>query len=90
MDFILFHPVKWSECLVLQCKWQASSGSVEEKHPFEVLSIGECGFPSIVVLDGGGYSKGAEAWLKTQAGTSNLVSVMNMGEITRYCSDGGI
>lgn len=90
VDFILFHPVKWSECLVLQCKWQASSGSVEEKYTFEVLSIGESEFPSIIVLDGGGYSNGAEAWLKKQAGNSNLVSVMNMGEITRYCSDGGI
>ena len=90
VDFILFRPVKWSECLVLQCKWQASFGSVEEKYCVEVLSIGECEFPSIIVLDGGGYSNGAEAWLKKQAGNSNLVSVMNMGEITRYCSDGGI
>ncbi len=38
-DFILQHPQRWVKCLVIQCKWQASSGSVDEKFPFEVLSI---------------------------------------------------
>ena len=88
VDFALFHPLKWPECLVLQCKWQASSGSVEEKYPFEVLSIGESQYPTIIVLDGGGYSLGAENWLKEQAGDSNLVSVMNLGELNKYSSQG--
>ena len=39
VDFLLYHPRKWPQSLVIQCKWQASSGSVEEKYPFEVLSI---------------------------------------------------
>ena len=39
VDFILYHPQRWRDCLVIQSKWQASSGSVEEKLAFEVLSI---------------------------------------------------
>ena len=31
VDFILYHPQRWSNCLVIQCKWQASAGSVDEK-----------------------------------------------------------
>lgn len=90
VDFILFHPSKWNEYLVVQCKWQASSGSVEEKYPFEVLSIGKNTCPTIIVLDGGGYTAGAEKWLRDQAGKSNLVSVMSLGEITRFSSQGSL
>lgn len=50
----------WPDGLVIQCKWQASSGSVEEKYPFEVLNIQKDEYPTIIVLDGGGYSKGSE------------------------------
>ena len=52
--------------IVIQCKWQASDGSIDEKYPFEVLSIQLNEFPTIIVLDGGGYNKGAEMWLKGQ------------------------
>ena len=30
VDFLLFHPYRHPNGLVIQCKWQASSGSVEE------------------------------------------------------------
>ena len=88
VDFILYHPQRWSDCLVIQCKWQASPGSVEEKYPFEVLSIQLNEFNTIIVLDGGGYSKGAEMWLKSQAGKNKLLHVHNLGEISRFHSQG--
>ena len=88
VDFILYHPRRWPECLVIQCKWQASSGSVEEKYPFEVLSIGLNDFSTIIVLDGGGYSKGAEIWLKDQAGQNKLLHVLSLGEISKFHSLG--
>lgn len=88
VDFILYHPRRWADCLIIQCKWQASSGSVEEKYPFEVLSIQLSEFATIVVLDGGGYSKGAEMWLKGQAGRNKLLHVLGLGEISRFHSHG--
>ena len=88
VDFILYHPRKWPDSLVIQCKWQASSGSVEEKYPFEVLSIQVDGYPAIVLLDGGGYSSGAEQWLKVQAGKNQLKHVFNMGDFQRFASRG--
>ncbi len=45
---------QWSKCLVIQCKWQVSTGSVEENYPFQVLSIQLNEFDTIIVLDGGG------------------------------------
>ena len=68
VDAILYHPRLYSKCLVIQCKWQASGGSVEEKYPFEVLSISQNQFDTIIILDGDGYSAGAKQWLTTQAG----------------------
>ncbi len=88
VDFILYHPQRWPDCLVIQCKWQASSGSVDEKFPFEVLSIQMGEFDTIIVLDGGGYSSGAEQWLKGEAGKSKLLHVLSQGEISRFQSQG--
>ncbi len=39
VDLILYHPRLYTECLVIQCKWQASGGSIDEKYPYEVLNI---------------------------------------------------
>ncbi len=88
VDFILYHPRKWPDSLVIQCKWQASSGSVEEKYPFEVLSLNADGYPAIIVLDGGGYSAGAEQWLRGQAGNNRLRHVFNLGDFQRFASRG--
>lgn len=90
VDFLLFHPYRHPNGLVIQCKWQASSGSVEEKYPFEVLSIQQGEFDAIIVLDGGGYSKGAETWLRGQAGKNRLKHVFSQGEFQRYASRGSI
>ena len=86
VDFILYHPQKWPDSLIIQCKWQAVSGSVEEKYPFEVLSIQANQPPAIIVLDGGGYSAGAERWLKGEVGHGNLRHVFNLGEFQRFAA----
>ncbi len=90
VDFILHHPQKWPDCLVIQCKWQASSGSVDEKFPFEVECIAHDAFPAIIVLDGGGASKGAKDWLLSQRGKRNLVDVLDQGGLHRWQTQGRI
>ena len=90
VDLILYHPALWPECLCIQCKWQASSGSVEEKYPFEVLSIAHSDVDTIIILDGGGYSDGAKLWLINQAGKNRLKHVFNQGEFSRFVTKGRI
>ena len=90
VDFILYHPRKWPDCLVIQCKWQASTGSVDEKYPFEIECVAEDAFPAVVVLDGGGYSEGAKTWLLRQRGKRNLVDVFDLGGIMRWQTQGRI
>lgn len=83
-DFVLFHPDKYPECLIIESKWQQSSGSVDEKFPYLVANIREQ-YPAatIVVLDGGGYKFGAEQWLRRQV-DDKLIHVFNMMEFQRW------
>lgn len=88
VDLILYHPVLWPDCLCIQCKWQTSGGSVDEKYPYEVLSIAQNDVDTIIILDGGGYSKGAKQWLINQAGKNHLKHVFDQGEFARFVSKG--
>lgn len=90
VDFVLSHPELWPAGLVIQCKWQSSSGSVDEKYPYELACINHLSFPTIIVLDGGGYKPGAKEWLLGQAGSGNLRHVFDMGQFARFCSRRGI
>ena len=87
-DFILYHPTKYQHCLVIESKWQQARGSVEEKLPFLVSTIQQSGYETSVVLDGGGYSPGAEIWLREQAGSANLKQVFSMAEFQKFVNDG--
>ena len=89
-DFALYHPQRLPECLVLQCKWQTSSGSVDEKYPHEVGNIAHAGFPAIMVLDGGGYSEAARQRLLAQSGKRNLMDVCSQSEISRMQAQGRV
>ena len=90
VDFIVFHPSKWPNSLVIQCKWQASSGTVEQKYPFEVQSIEKSVYPTVIILDGGGYTDGAKNWLYNQASNGKLKAVMDQGEFQRFAKRGNL
>ena len=85
-DFILYHPQKWEKCLVIESKWQQSSGSVDEKYPYLILNIQQSAYETILVLDGGGYKKQAKTWLKKQIG-NNLLNVFNMSEFQIWANE---
>lgn len=90
VDVILYHPRLYPKRLVIQCKWQSSAGSVEQKYPFEVLCIEQDKYETIILLDGGGYSEGAKQWLINQAGKNRLKHVFDQGEFSRFASKGKI
>jgi len=90
VDFLLFHPALYTDGLVIQCKWQSSSGSVEEKYPFEVLNVQKGEYDTIIILDGGGYSEGSKDWLYGQAGHNHLLHVFDQGGFLRFIARGGL
>jgi hypothetical protein len=87
-DFMLYHPEKWPDKLIIECKWQQGRGSVDEKYPYNVLNIREkypC--PSIILLDGGGFRPGAGAWLRAQVDGVKLLHVFSMMEFQTWVNN---
>ena len=58
--------------------------------PTRVETIAYARFPTIIVLDGGGYREGARQWLIAQRGKRNLVDVCSQGDISRMQTQGRI
>ena len=89
MDFVISNQRKDLN-LGIECKWQQSAGSVDEKYPYTVLNIKKKSpIPCIIVIDGGGYKQEAYKWLKNQIG-GNLTGVFNMSEFTKFVNNNNI
>ena len=63
-DFLLYHPKKHKEPIVIEVKWQQSKGSVDEKFPFLIENIKKNKYKTIIIIDGNGYKTSALNWLK--------------------------
>jgi hypothetical protein len=91
VDFVLHNPKEPPLSLIIECKWQQSGGSVDEKYPYLIQNIKEKSpYPAIILLDGEGYKSGAKEWLKLQVDNKKLLGVFNMGEFTRWANLGNI
>ena len=89
VDFIVFIPNRFPEGLIIECKWQESPGSVDEKYPYLLYNILKTGVPSIVLLDGGGYKEKAGEWLKSQVNSQRLlIGVYTMAELQKKINAG--
>lgn len=89
VDFLVINKDKFPDGLVIECKWQESGGSVDEKYPFLCYNIYRTGVPTIILLDGGGYRKAAETWLRGQAGEDRAVwKVWNLMEFMKATNGG--
>jgi site-specific DNA-adenine methylase len=89
-DFIIFHPVKYPDALIIESKWQQSKGSVDEKYAYTITNIKER-YPheTILLLDGGGYKSQAEHWIRKQV-DKKLLHVFNMAEFQKWANKDGI
>jgi hypothetical protein len=89
VDFLIINKDKFPEDLIIECKWQQSSGSVDEKYPFLYFNIMKCGVPTVVLLDGNGYKKTAREWLKSMVNPQRaLIGVWDMSEFQKNINNG--
>ncbi|HHM21656.1 MAG TPA: 4-diphosphocytidyl-2C-methyl-D-erythritol kinase [Bacteroidetes bacterium] len=67
-EFLLISE-KYNLRIRIECKWQQSSGSVDEKLPYLYLNTIEA-MPEkdiMILIDGEGFKKGAKTWLRNAA-----------------------
>jgi len=76
--------------LIIECKWQESGGTADEKLPFLVANVRECyPYETCVVIDGAGFRPGAVEWLKRQK-DRKIVGVFRMQEFQTWANKGGL
>lgn len=74
-DFVLYDPDGKEKYLIIECKSQTSSGSVDEKYPYLNENIkNKYPYKTIVILDAIGAKPGARLWLRNQQ-NQNLMKV---------------
>lgn len=74
--------------LIIECKWQASGGSVDEKFPYLNLNIQQSyPAPTIVVIGGEGMREGAIKWLRQQVTYNrNLLGVYSLDRFIAWAN----
>jgi hypothetical protein len=90
VDFFVYSPTKHAKGLIVECKWQQSKGSIDEKYPYLVQNLLKTKETSLIVLDGGGYKPGAKAWLKAQEEKHQKLSVHDLTGFISWVNNGGI
>lgn len=89
VDFYIINSDKHPSGLIIECKWQESGGSVDEKFPYLNLNI-QHSYPAktIVVMGGEGMRKGALDWFKQQAGyNQNLLAVFSLDRFIAWSNN---
>lgn len=85
-DFFLPYAAGYPNGFCIESKWQEVAGSADEKLPYLVTNIRECyPCPVVVVLHGGGFRPGAEAWLRRQI-DEHLCGVFRLEEFLTWCN----
>lgn len=87
-DFFCWHPVKWPNGLIIEAKYQAVGGSVDEKYPYTVLSLKQIDFPSVIIFEGGGATRSAIEWAVSQADNKKHYSFDGISEFIRAANKG--
>jgi hypothetical protein len=65
-DFYVWHPHKHPQGLIIEAKYQAVGGSVDEKFPYLVFSLKATQTPAMLLLIGSGARREAVAWCEAQ------------------------
>jgi hypothetical protein len=89
VDFIILNQGLFPDGLIIECKWQQVSGSVDEKYPFLLFNIIKTAVPTVILIDGEGYRPAALKFLKDEVSkTSALQGAWTMKEFQTQVNNG--
>ncbi|MDR3200542.1 MAG: 4-diphosphocytidyl-2C-methyl-D-erythritol kinase [Spirochaetales bacterium] len=84
----LLKSAKYNCEIRIECKWQQSSGSVDEKFPYLYLNCIDA-MPEkhiVIIVDGGGARSGAVEWLKNAAANKKYTNKENQDKLVEVFS----
>lgn len=84
VDFFVRNLLEFPAGLVIESKWQASDGSIDEKFPYVFENIQHSRVPTIVVVHGGGCHPGAMQWLRERIDGKLLVAVFGLEQFMSW------
>jgi hypothetical protein len=88
-DLFIINRDKFPKDLIIECKWQQSGGSVDEKYPYLIFNIVKTCIPTVILLDGDGYKPAARLWLRDQVSRNgSLIAVWDMKEFQKEANNG--
>ncbi|MGE5659948.1 MAG: PD-(D/E)XK nuclease superfamily protein [Actinomycetota bacterium] len=89
VDFYIFNSISLPDGLIIECKWQESRGTVDEKYPYLNLNIkSSYPAPTIVVIGGRGVRQGAIDWFNQQIEDNpNLLAVYKLENFLAWANN---
>ena len=86
-EFVLISEIDELE-IRIECKWQQSAGSVDEKYPYLYMNCMQMPEENIfIIVDGGGAKDGAVEWLRsapTNIPCDKSITVFNLVEFLTW------
>lgn len=87
VDFEIPRGVLARSPVIIEVKWQSTTGSADEKLPYLVQNIKfHYPWPAVIVYGGTGWRPGAIAWLRMQRDGHRLLAVLNVDEFVDWAS----
>ncbi len=84
-DFFIDNIKEFPNGLAIECKWQDTGGSADEKFPYLVINIkNQFPCPVIVVIGGNGHKPGSVTWLSNQVDKKKLLAVFTIEEFISW------
>lgn len=75
VDLLIVHPVE-RKAMALECKYQDTSGTADEKIPYSLQDLAALRMPSVLAYAGGGFSEG-------------VLHLLQSSEMAAYCLPDG-
>lgn len=88
-DIIIFHPSKHSDNLIIECKYQKTKGTVDEKIPYLIDNIKDkYPYGTILIIDGEGFREGMfTEYLPNKLG-GNFLEFYSLENFKGMCKEG--
>jgi len=79
-----------NDSLIIECKWQQKTGTTQQKLPYLVENIkNSYPLPTIIIIDGPGFTLGAIKWLQAAVDNDRLLAVYSLNEAMAWLNNGG-